>query len=139
MHSGVNDLEQFDAVLLIGDAALRHTKRGLQGFEIIYDLAKEWYEWHKLPFVFAVWAVKKSLAQEEKNELNEIIAHALERGEADFEQVGTLHAKQIGLSPSESAEYLGGFNYRLGERELEALRTFESLLQQSRIPIPQGS
>jgi predicted solute-binding protein len=138
LNSGVNDLDPFDAVLLIGDAALRHAKRGLKGFELIYDLAKEWYEWQKLPFVFAVWAAKKSLAQEEKNELNEIIALALERGETDFERVGSLHAKEIGLSPSESAEYLGGFNYRLGERELEAVRMFESLLEESRISIPQG-
>lgn len=138
MHSGVNDHHHFDAVLLIGDAALRHAKRGLAGFDIVYDLAKEWYEWQKLPFVFAVWAVKKSMAQEEKNELNEIIAHSLERGEVDFERFGLLHAKQVGLSPSESVEYLSGFNYRLGERELEALRMFESLLEQSRISIPQS-
>ena len=138
MNSGVNDLDKFDAVLLIGDEALHHTKKGLRGFEIVYDLAKEWYEWQKLPFVFAVWAAKKSLAEEEKNELNEIIAHALERGEAEFEHVGNLHARRIGLSPSESAEYLAGFNYRLGEREQDALRMFESLLEESRIPIAQG-
>jgi len=138
MHSGVNDLDQFDAVLLIGDAALRHTKRGLEGFDIVYDLAKEWYDWQKLPFVFALWAVKKSLGLEEKNELHDIIAHSLERGETDYEQFGAMYAKQVGLSPSESVEYLNGFNYRLGERELEAVRMFESLLEESRISIPQG-
>ncbi|MEK6566175.1 MAG: aminofutalosine synthase MqnE, partial [Bacteroidota bacterium] len=45
MHSGVNDYSSFDAVLLIGDEALRRNKFGLSGFELVYDLAKEWYEW----------------------------------------------------------------------------------------------
>ncbi len=139
MHSGINDLDQYDAVLLIGDSALRSNKTGLRGFELVYDLAKEWYDWKKLPFVFAVWAVRKSLGAEERAELREMITHALDRGETDFEQIGAVHAGRIGLTPGESAEYLGGFNYRLGEREMEALRMFETLLQQSNTILKQGN
>jgi len=131
MHTGVNNYAEYDAVLLIGDDALRYNKAGPSGFEIVYDLAREWYEWQKLPFVFAVWAVRKSLEAEVKEELRGLIAGSLERGESDFEHIGIHHARRIGLSGDESAEYLGGFNYRLGERELQAIHGFRSLLQQT--------
>ncbi len=129
MHSGVNDYSSFDAVLLIGDEALRRNKFGLSGFELVYDLAKEWYDWQKLPFVFAVWAVKNSLPEKQRDELKSIISHALEKAEEDFDSLGIMHGKSIGLSSHETAEYLGGFNYRLGERESASMDLFQSMLK----------
>jgi len=49
--------EDADAFLLIGDAALK-AKSLLSDFRI-YDLAEEWRAWTSLPFVFAVWAVRR--------------------------------------------------------------------------------
>lgn len=138
MHSGVNDHSEYDAVLLIGDDALRQSRSGGAGFEIIYDLAREWYEWQKLPFVFAVWAVRKSLGPEVLRELSGLIGQALEKGEGALEQVGALHAHRIGLSMAESADYLRGFNYRLGERELQAIEVFQSYITQKEERIPQS-
>lgn len=128
MHSGVNDLREFDAVLLIGDEALRAKKHGIAGFELAYDLATEWYQWQKLPFVFAIWAVKKSMPQAQKEELTSMIALSLEKAEEDFSIVGMLHGGNVGLTPSETSEYLGAFNYRLGERERRAMNVFRALL-----------
>jgi len=128
MNSGVNDYTQYDAVLLIGDEALRSRKYGLAGFEIVYDLATEWYEWKKLPFVFAVWAVQKSVSQEKKNELEEIIQHSLAHAEEDYSFVGIMHAKRIGLTSDESVDYLAGFNFRMGIRERAAIKEFQDLL-----------
>ncbi len=128
LHSGVNDYSQYDAVLLIGDEALRRNKAGLDGFELVFDLAKEWYEWQKLPFVFAVWAMKKSLPETRKIELKEMIASALAKGEEDFVAVGGLQGKSLGLTNEETQEYLEGFNYRLGEREKQAMETFRRLI-----------
>ena len=128
LHSGVNDYEGFDAVLLIGDEALRHEKIGLGKFELVYDLATEWYEWQKLPFVFAVWAVRKALPQESRDELASLIQNALLKGEVEFERISEAHAGRIGLTPVEATEYLQGFNYRMGEREWRAIEVFENLL-----------
>lgn len=128
MHSGVNNFSEYDAVLLIGDEALRHNKVGLYGFELGYDLATEWYTWQKLPFVFAVWAVRKSIPEDQKAELKSIINVALEKAETDFEGVSFLHAKRLGLKVDEAVEYLEGFNYRVGEREWQAIEVFDSLL-----------
>lgn len=128
MHSGVNDYDRYDAVLLIGDEALRANKFGMSGFELSYDLATEWYEWQKLPFVFAVWAGKKSVPEALKLELNDIIRHALESSKDALEVVGAIHGNRIGLSSEEAGEYLRCFTYNLGERESRAIEVFESLL-----------
>src|SRR5207237_1310154 len=47
---------QADAVLLIGDRAMRAC---LPGFAHAHDLGQEWFDWTGLPFVYAVWAVRK--------------------------------------------------------------------------------
>jgi aminodeoxyfutalosine synthase len=128
MNTGINDYREYDAVLLIGDEALQQRKTGITGFELMYDLATEWYEWKKLPFVFAVWAVRMTMPQCEREELEEIIQLSLEKAEQDYKQVSMLHAKRIQLSLDEAAEYLDGFNFRLGERECEAIAEFERIL-----------
>jgi aminodeoxyfutalosine synthase len=128
MHTGVNSYDECDAVLMIGDEAMRHQKTGLQSFELVYDLAAEWYQWQNLPFVFAVWAVRKSLTDEKREELSMLIQTSLQKGELDLERISVAHAKRIGWSSGEAMEYLEGFNYHLGEREREAIGIFEGLL-----------
>lgn len=128
LHSGVNDYSKYDAVLLIGDEALRCNKTGLNGFELVYDLAKEWYDWQKLPFVFAVWAMRKSLTNQAKQTLKAIIGDSLGKSVADFVAVGGVLGKSVGLTDAETYEYLSGFNYHLGEREREGMVKFRGLV-----------
>lgn len=130
MHAGVNDYGSYDAVLLIGDEALHRNKTGLAGFELVYDLAKEWYDWKKMPFVFAVWAIKKGSDAGKKQELGELIERSLTQSGEMLAKVGELHGKSIGLPAGEVEEYLAGFNYRVGEREREAIGTFHRLLEE---------
>ncbi len=128
LHAGVNDFSGYDAVLLIGDEALHRNKYGLEGFELVFDLAKEWYDWKKMPFVFAVWAVQRSLPQETKEELNSLIEQSVKSSEGKFGIIGELHGKRIGLNKNDVDEYLEGFNFRLGEREKEAMKEFRRLV-----------
>lgn len=143
LHAGVNDYSDFDAVLLIGDEALRRNKWGLRGFELVYDLAHEWYEWQKLPFVFAVWAMNAKLPSENKQQIMEAVRRSLALCGADFIPVAGNEGRAIGLTDAETQEYLEGFNYRLGEREKEALVKFRGLVDQiegeKRSEIPEGS
>ncbi|MEM5788168.1 MAG: menaquinone biosynthesis protein, partial [Syntrophobacteraceae bacterium] len=53
-----------DAFLAIGDEALRLSGSG--SYPEIVDLGAAWYEWTHLPFVFALWVVRRR-AIEEKN------------------------------------------------------------------------
>ncbi len=130
LTTGVNEFKTYDAVLLIGDEALHANKFGLDAFELVFDLAKEWYDWQKLPFVFAVWAAKKSLPAETKTELGEIIGHSLTESGNRFGEIGELAGKRIGLSRVEVEEYLAGFNYKLGERERQAMGEFRNMVRQ---------
>jgi len=132
LHQGVNAYDAFDAVLLIGDEALRRNKRGLDGFELVYDLAREWYEWQKLPFVFAVWAARKALPAHARAELAALLGKSLAACGSDFTGVAGAHGRRIGLTDDETQEYLAGFNYTLGEREREAIALFR------RLALPQG-
>jgi predicted solute-binding protein len=131
MHGGVNDCSPYDAVLLIGDEALKRNKTGLDGFELVYDLAREWYEWQKLPFVFAVWAAAPGLPGEEKDGLARAIARSIEASEPNFVASAGIYGRALGLSDAETQEYLEGFNYRLGEREREAILLFDRLLRET--------
>ncbi|NUN71122.1 MAG: CofH family radical SAM protein, partial [Bacteroidetes bacterium] len=130
MHSSVNDLTPYDAVLLIGDEALKANKTGLPGFDLVFDLAREWYDWQKMPFVFAVWAHKRTMDADSTTELQEIIQQSLEQGENRLETIGAVHGAAISLTPKETAEYLQGFNYRLGERERAAIEIFKKLVEE---------
>jgi aminodeoxyfutalosine synthase len=128
LHAGVNDLSGFDGVLLIGDEALRRSRKGLDGFELVFDLAKEWYDWQKLPFVFAVWAMRRSLALDTKRELKDMVARSLERyGENVRDAVGPYKTR-MGMDGEEIGEYLEGFNFHLGEREMQAVAGFRKLV-----------
>ena len=128
LHQGVNSYDGLDAVLLIGDEALRRNKHGLDGFELVYDLAREWYEWQKLPFVFAVWALRRALPSAVKEELSGLLKGSLESVGGDFVSVAGPHGRRIGLTDEETQEYLSGFNYSLGEREREAIEVFRRLV-----------
>lgn len=52
-------LEKHDAALLIGNDALLVQPRK---FIYRYDLGNLWYEWQKLPFVYAVWVARREVA-----------------------------------------------------------------------------
>ena len=127
LHQGVNAYDGFDAVLLIGDEALRRNKHGLEGFELVYDLASEWYDWQKLPFVFAVWALRRTLPSAAREELTRSLGQSLESVGGDFVAAAGRHGRRIGLTDAETQEYLSGFNYTLGEREREAIAVFRRL------------
>ncbi len=118
----------YAAVLLIGDEALKRKKFGLPGFNKVYDLATEWYEWQNLPFVFALWAQNKSLAAKDKVALHRQIDQALRAEELHPSSLSTLHGGRIGLTPRETRDYLAGFTFRLGEQERQAIAVFRRLV-----------
>ena len=54
---------QADALLMIGDQAMRMRDRRPPGFTHTLDLGADWLEWTGLAFVYAVWAVRASLLE----------------------------------------------------------------------------
>lgn len=127
MPTASQDYENFDAVLLIGDPALKTNKSGLPGFYQVFDLATEWYEWQKMPFVFAVWAAQKSLSPGRKRDLKAALRKALASEKRNPSLLSTLHGQRIGLTASETAVYLAGITFHLGKAERAAIKVFREL------------
>lgn len=123
------NLPNFDAFLTIGDDALRFMKHKLEGFDYTYDLAQLWYEWKQLPFVFALWAVKKDLSQQKIKALDELLNDALNKFFLNKTQIEQFYNVKIGFSNEEIMDYLNNIVYRLGEKELEAIKVFKEYYQ----------
>src|SRR3954464_7576631 len=68
-----------DAVLLIGDRAITHTKQSETDIKICeeWDLGEKWCEWTGLPFVFAMWIARDGSAAAK---LSEILNAGRDRG-----------------------------------------------------------
>lgn len=122
-------LPNFDAFLTIGDDALRFMKHKLEGFDYTYDLAQLWYEWKQLPFVFAIWAVKKDLSQQKIQALDELLNDALNKFFSNKTQIEQFYNVKIGFSNEEIMDYLNNIVYRLGEKEIEAINVFREYYQ----------
>ena len=118
--------EPHDALLLIGDGALKQ-RHGVSGYGYRYDLAEVWSDWTGLPTVFALWIVRRELAQEAKAALTEAIARGLEQGWDRMAEITAQH-RDLGMSQEEVAEYLGGFSFTVGPAEREAIERFRTLL-----------
>lgn len=118
--------EACDAVLLIGDRALRALKSKGR-FPHAVDLGSEWTRWTGLPCVFARWAARASVPEAERLAVAKALDSALERGLADLPRIAARR-RDTGLTEAEVAAYLRGFTYRLGAEEEKAIAEFSRLL-----------
>src|SRR5207253_2017821 len=75
---------QADALLVIGDGAMRMRHARPEGFTHTLDLGADWLEWTGLSFVYAVWAVRSSLAPVVKQEMREFLDASLAAGLGDL-------------------------------------------------------
>jgi aminodeoxyfutalosine synthase len=127
--NGINGLDnhsEFDAVLLIGDGALRSAYGGgLPGFDNIFDLAEEWCAWKEMPFVFAVWAIRKSTPEAARTEIIDSLERSLASAAGNFGALGREHGARLGMSEAEVSDYLSQFRYRFSIDEHAAMAEFE--------------
>ncbi|MDB5311533.1 MAG: hypothetical protein JWO38_5735 [Gemmataceae bacterium] len=111
-----------DAVLLIGDRAMRAC---LPGYQYAYDLGQEWTDWTGLPFVYAVWAVRGGVVL---GEVEPAFHRAKEYGLAHAGAIAQREAGPLGLDPGYCRRYLTNIiRYDLGPQESAGLRRFHEL------------
>lgn len=120
---------QADALLMIGDSAMRMRNHRPEGFTHTLDLGADWLDWTGLPFVYAVWAVRSSLDPEIRADLNRFLDTSLAAG------LGALPAlarqqTEPGWTPQETEAYLRRFHYRLGPEDLQGLERFAALIRE---------
>jgi chorismate dehydratase len=123
---------QADALLLIGDRAMRMRQKRLEGFGQTLDLGDDWLEWTGLSFVYAVWAVRRTLDPGLRRELHDFLESSLAAGLANLPEVARQQAEP-GWSAAETEAYLRRFRYRLGPEDLEGMERFETLLREHRL------
>lgn len=108
-----------DAVLLIGDRAMRDPD---ERFHEVVDLASAWRSLTGLPFVFALWVARAGV---DLGDLPEVLLRSRAEGLAHVDQIAEQIGPGLGLSRTESIEYLTrNISYDLGEPEVAALRLF---------------
>jgi chorismate dehydratase len=113
--------DEADARVCIGDRALR----AAPAVET-YDLAGEWKRMTGLPFVFAVWAVRRSCPHTE--EIGGILQRVKDRGCRSLVELARLCAQRLGLPENRCYEYLADrLHYDVGPAERDGLGLFQSL------------
>ena len=121
--------EDAEAVLLIGDEALKFRAVNRR-YPYETDLAFEWWLWQHLPFVFAVWAVRKDAPAAEAQRLSRLLQHQLAVNTGRLDELAKERAPSLGLPPEEVQRYLASFIYRLSEPEERAITQFEALVHE---------
>ena len=101
--------EEGEALMLIGDDALK-----VKGFPYTYDLAEEWYRIHKLPFVFALFLVRKETDPKEVSQLYKSVKKSLDTFFKDL-AFGEV---------SKDFYFTECIDYSLGEEHIQSLKIF---------------
>jgi len=118
-----------DAYLTIGDEALRLGRSGL--FPYVLDLGEAWFEWTGLPFVFAVWVMRRDTVTEKNGRLRHAIEALLSAKRWGNANIGIIcrQAATTGLlGVPELEEYYKCLKFDLDERGRKGLELFYSYL-----------
>ena len=113
-------LEDHDAALLIGDAALRVEPAGLP-FELL-DLGGAWVEMTGLPFVFAVWAGRAEAIQAK---WERVFVESCRYGLARVEEMVKAEAAARGFAEDLIRRYFTRhIVYELNDRDFEGMNLY---------------
>jgi chorismate dehydratase len=126
-------LEEYDAVLLIGD----------QGLEALYfpqaettchDLGRLWQQWTGLPMVYAVWAAREDFARTNGSELmaveRELVA-CMDYGRERLPEVVDSALGRFRLDRAGLTRYFASLRYGFGEKYRHGLRRFFELAHEA--------
>lgn len=126
--------EPAQAGLVIGDAALKH--RWENHFEHVWDLCEMWNQLTGLPFVFGLWAVRKSYAKKYPEKVLtalEELKTSKEQGLRNLSDIVRLAAKKIGIDQDLCRTYFNSMYYSMSKPEVECLVEFFSRLYANNI------
>ncbi|WP_457567995.1 menaquinone biosynthetic enzyme MqnA/MqnD family protein [Desulfurobacterium sp.] len=117
------------AVLAIGDDAFKLLKD--KSFRFIYDLGEEWHNLYDLPFVFAVWAVRRETVKNNPLSVKKVFEKftaSKKYGLSHLEKIAKKYAGKVGLTEAECMEYFRCLNYDLTDLHKKAINRFAKLL-----------
>ncbi|MFC1827942.1 menaquinone biosynthetic enzyme MqnA/MqnD family protein [Thermodesulfobacteriota bacterium] len=123
--------KDIEAVLAIGDEALLLAQSGTYPHKI--DLSKIWHEKTSLPFVFAIWAMRKEFCRENPEVVKEIHSELLRcrsEGRNDLKNISKRVAPRVSMDSEACYEYLRGIEHDLGpDKQKGLIRFIEYLIE----------
>ena len=113
-------------VLLIGDNAIKYKSQ----FKYVYDLSAIWYKKTNLPFVFALWCVRKDFFQENKEKVLEFYKNLKKSKEKFFSNINFfLDKANVKIDKNYAYRYLKNLDYCLTKEHVKSLKLFSDYLQ----------
>jgi len=122
------------AALVIGDAALREPWSAR--FNHVWDLGTMWRERTGLPFVFALWVVRKSFAEAHPDRVSAVLHrlyHSRNTGTRHLARILPEAAYRLGISPEMCRRYYDRLRYTLDPAQIAGLSAFFHGLHAERI------
>ncbi len=116
---------QEKTVLLIGDNAIKYQKQ----FPYVIDLSAQWYKKTKLPFVFALWCVRRDFFEREREtvlEFKEVLVKTKNIFFSDIEKF--LRRLKTDIDKEFAYTYLKNLDFCLSSQHIESLELFSTYL-----------
>lgn len=162
VHNQSKEPSSLSAALLIGDEAMKEAKKqtlikggtakscegkmkklppdlrvlGTESFPHIYDLGELWFNHTGLPFVFALWIVRKEIIDQKNRLVTEFsrdLMHAQEQTPEHYSFIAKQAVQKKWLSTKELVHYWETISYDFSEKHLEGLRLFENLAMKNNL------
>ena len=114
-----------DGELLIGDRALIKGQAPVDAQSLtITDLARQWFDLHRLPFVFARWVVRKDAPEAIKSAMANWLDEFKVREPLLVEQAVPEAARALDLAPEIIRRYFQVIRRSLDDRDICGQRLF---------------
>ncbi|MEW2622199.1 menaquinone biosynthesis protein [Streptomyces sp. NPDC048106] len=121
-------MQEADAAVLIGDAALRANLHDGPRYGLaVHDLGALWKEWTGLPFVFAVWAARRDYLEREPVITHQVHQAFLESKKISLEEVDKVAEQAAHWEAFDAqtlAKYFTTLDFSFGEAQLAAVAEF---------------
>ncbi len=122
-----------DAVLLIGDAALKN----LGATEYSYDLGKEWHDLTELPFVYACWVARGDV---NLGNAPKLLTDSRYLGIKQIPEIAKIESVKLGLPEQLCKRYLQEhIHFDLDESAIAGLESFYELAVKNKLVKPSGN
>ena len=118
-------LSLYPGLLLIGDAALKGAA-SCADFRC-YDLGELWHAFTGLPFVFALWIVRRDAARAKRGELAALgrdLVAAKQLAYASYPEIAACCPEREWIGERELVDYWRTISYELTEAHLDGARCF---------------
>ena len=127
-HPANGQAQDVEARMVIGDEALRmRTQDRWTPFRV--DLGVEWWLWQLLPFVFAIWVVRKDAPDRAKQQLVRSLDDALNANLQQMQPIIQRRSAALGMPGADIEQYLKSIRYRLDDADRQGMQRFRELLE----------